>query len=118
MAPMVSFNKTVTVSSELLSAAPAWRISAPTTAPPARALEIFFSALRREMPGDFMCDTRVVEFSQTTVSRANLQEDAIRGFFVNSVLYRGNFMQYDAPDLGSWRSFKGAHHDGKSQNPP
>jgi hypothetical protein len=75
---MASFNKTVTVISGALSAAPAWGISAPASVPPAKAPEILFSALRREMRGDFIGCEGYGEsnFSQGTASRVNLQEDA------------------------------------------
>src|SRR5947209_18557326 len=104
MTPMASFNKTVTVISGALSAAPAWGISAPASVPPAKAPEILFSALRREMRGDFIGCEGYGEsnFSQGTASRVNLQEGA-SGFcrFVEPALYHGNVMQYDAPAFTS-----------------
>src|SRR5213080_470993 len=100
MAPMASFNKTVTVIPEALSAALAEGMSTPARVPPATVLEILFSALRREMRGDFIGCEGYGEsnFSQSTASRVNLQEDA-SGLcrFVEPALYHGNVMQYDAP---------------------
>src|ERR1700746_863222 len=54
MTPTASLSRTVTVISEALSAAPAWGMSTPARAPPAKALDILFSALRREMRDDFI----------------------------------------------------------------
>jgi len=76
--PLASFNKTVTVISEALSAALAEGMSTPARVPPATVLEILFSALRREMRGDFIGCEGYGEsnFSQGTASRVNLQEVA------------------------------------------
>src|SRR4029077_1747201 len=96
---MLSLSKTVTVISEDLSAAPTRGILSPARAPPAKALEIFFSALRREMRGDFIGLRRslVSIFSQVTASHVVLQEYArLSKAFAGRTLYQGKSALYDA----------------------